>query len=381
MRTLMLCAILSLALLIPLGGCGGGGSTPPPPCTGSSCPPTSASDFLYESNSNQVFGFQVDATTGAVDSTLTPVARPALGGGLVITSNNFMYVADSGNNAVDGFSLDTSTGALTALSGFPVTVDSGQGAQGMAVDPAGKFLFVPQHNTNEVAAYTISSGQLTPVAGSPFATGGVFPVQAIVDPSGHFLYVANSLDPLGTISAFSIDSSTGVLTPILGSPFTTLINGGPSGMAVHPNGKFLYVGMVGAAGPTNQIVVESIDSATGALLPVSGSPFLTGSEPNGLAIDPAGKFLFSANAGDGTVSAFTIDSAGGGLTEINGSPYTAGVQPAFLVTNSTSATLYVLDAQSTTILAYTISSSGALTPVAPINGGGGATGLAIVHKP
>ena len=374
--TLSFLLICGLAVLITIGGCGGGGSNPPTPPT----PPAVSSDFLYESNNNQISIFQVNSSSGLVIATPTPATGPSIGGGLALTSNNFLYAADSGNNAVDAFSVNPSTGALTVVTGSPFTVASGQGAQGMAVDPGGKFLFVPQHNTNQVAAFTINAtGQLTATPSSPFSTGS-FPVQATVDPSGKYVYVSDSLDALGGISAYTI-AATGDLTPVPGSPFTTLVNGGPVGLAVHPNGKFLYIAMAGGVTAGTQIVGQTINASTGALSPITGSPFPAGNQPSNVAIDPAGKFLFATNMMDNTVSAFTIDGTSGGLTPVGGSPFPTGPDPFLMVVNKSSTVLFVLNANSTSISAFTIGASGALTTVAPLNGAGGGSGLAIVHKP
>jgi 6-phosphogluconolactonase len=48
----------------------------------------------------------------------------------------------------------------------------------VAIDPTGKFAYVVNDSSNDVSAYTIeaSSGALTQVQGSPFATGSVRPV-------------------------------------------------------------------------------------------------------------------------------------------------------------------------------------------------------------
>jgi 6-phosphogluconolactonase len=373
---LLLALACVLALLLPFGACGGGSSNPPTPPT----PPVATSDFLFESNNNQISIYQVDSSTGVVSATPAPATGPSLGGGLALTSTNFLYAADSGNNAVDAFSVNPSTGALTAVSGSPYTVASGQGAQGMSVDPSGKFLFVPQHNTDQVAAFTInSSGQLTAAPGSPFSTGS-FPVQSTVDPSGKYVYVCDSMDALGGISAYTI-ASTGALTPITGSPFTTLVNGGPVDIAVHPNGKFLYVAMAGGVTPGTQIVGQLIDANTGALSPMTGSPFTAGNQPSSVALDPAGKFLFATNFMDNTVSAFTIDGTSGALTAVSGSPFPTGPDPFVMAVNASSTLLFIVNANSTSISAYTIGSTGALTTVAPLNGGGGGNGLAIVRKP
>jgi 6-phosphogluconolactonase len=380
MKAISVSSSCVLALLLSIAGCGGG-STPPPPCTGSSCPSTSSSDYLFESNNSQISAFQVDATTGTLLATLNPVAGPQSAGGIIVTSTNFLYVSDFINNAVYAFSVDNTSGTLTTVSGSPFTVGPGQGAGGLATDPGGKFLFVAESNANQLAAFTISSsGQLAAVAGSPFATGS-FPVEDAVDPSGKFLYVSNNQDGLGSISGYTINSSTGVLTPISGSPFATMVNGGPVGLTVHPNGKFLYVAMGGTDVPNNQIVADSIDATTGALSPVTGSPFATGTQPSWVAINPAGTFLYSANVSDNNVSAFSVDANAGTLSQVSGSPYFAGRGPFFLVINSTGAVLFAANELAIGIPTFTVGSSGALTTVAAIQGSGGGSGLAIVHHP
>jgi DNA-binding beta-propeller fold protein YncE len=69
-----------------------------------------------------------------------------------------------------------------------------------------------------VAAFAVdtATGSLTEIAGSPFATGGDTSQCVAVDPTGKFAYVTNSGS---SVSAFSINSTTGALTAIAGSPF------------------------------------------------------------------------------------------------------------------------------------------------------------------
>src|SRR5262249_52816083 len=245
---LNLIGLVVLVLLLSIIGCGG--SSNPPcqgancPCMGSNCPPTTGSDFLFQSYTNTIAGAKVDAVAGTVLATLPNVTGPVQPAGMVLTSTNFLFVDDNngpGNaDVVNAYSVNTSTGALTAVSGSPFSMPfvTPQGMAGLATDPAGKFL-----------------------------------------------YVSNNQDALGGISAYTINGSTGALTAILGSPFTTLINGGPVGLTVHLNGKFLYVAMAGD-GTDHRIVVENIDPATGALSPAAGSPFNTGTNPQSLTLDP-----------------------------------------------------------------------------------------------
>lgn len=83
------------------------------------------------------------------------------------------------------------------------------------VDPTGTFVYVTDDSNNTVAAYSMgSTGRLTPVPNSPFATGSL-PVGVVVDRTGTFVYVANSGD--NSVSAYRIGSN-GALSPLSGSP-------------------------------------------------------------------------------------------------------------------------------------------------------------------
>lgn len=92
--------------------------------------------------------------------------------------------------------------------------------------------------------------------GSPFATGNS-PLGLAT--ANNVLYVSNSMD--GTISGYMIDATSGVLTPIAGSPFA--INA--AAMAANSTGSFLYTSGV------KGLQIWSIDLTTGALTAV-GSP-------------------------------------------------------------------------------------------------------------
>src|SRR6266852_5478023 len=85
--------------------------------------------------------------------------------------------------------------------------------------------------------------------------------------------------------------------------------------------KFAYVanqcGNVSCTGSGN-VSGYTIDSTTGVLSPVPGSPFAAGSAPSSVAVDPAGKFAYVTNLNSNDVSAYTIDSTTGALSPITG---------------------------------------------------------------
>jgi 6-phosphogluconolactonase (cycloisomerase 2 family) len=229
---------------------------------------------------------------------------------------------------------------LTKVSGSPFSTGPAPGGGGITIDPQSRFLYVL--NSSGVLGYTINSttGALTVIAGSPFPGGSALDV--IVDPTGNFLYASNNGDSMGTIAAYSIDSATGALSSIAGSPFPTQANfPGPAGFAFGAAGKFLYVGMAGSANANNVVTGFAVDSTTGALTQIAGSPFAAGKAPGHIASDPTGKFLFAANSQDNTVSAFTIDVNSGALTQVSGSPFAAGGGPVSVTVDPTGAFVYV----------------------------------------
>lgn len=96
---------------------------------------------------------------------------------------------------------------------------------------------------------------------------------------------------------------------------------------MNPAGKFLYT----ANFLSNDISTYIID-ATGTLTSVAGSPFHTGTSPEQVAVDATGKFAYVPSASDNDVWAFTINGTNGALATISGSPFTAGTQPSGVVT-------------------------------------------------
>jgi 6-phosphogluconolactonase len=346
-------------------------------------------------------------------------------------ATSFAYVANAGDGSISAYSVNSSTGALTALAGSPIALP-GAGTNALAeikVDPSGKFLYVVNDGlTGAVYAYAInaSDGSLTAVAGSPFPAG-VGSFSLTFDASGTHLYTANAFDNngvgVGTISAYSLDTSTGVLTPLANSPYTiagtdpeptqivragnflyvtdqnnncveafAIASGtgaltqnvpgspfatdvGPFSLAVDPSGSVLYTNNGGAIPPgqfmgAGSISAFTINATTGALIPVAGNP-LQISAVNGIGIDPSGKFLFLTESSFSPlvngVSVYPINKATGVLgTLVAGSPFAAGGSNAFSVSfDPTGQFVYVGNDQSANVSAFTLNSTtGVLTPVA-----------------
>jgi 6-phosphogluconolactonase len=272
-------------------------------------------EFLYASNRLQSSGGGIDAWSIDPDTgALTPItgspfltgAFSLLGGIAVNSSANMLYVADAGK--IDQMSI-LNGGALQSA-GFTL---SGIGLY-LTLDPSSHFLFSSDIDPpGYVDAFTIDAvGNLTAVPGSPFPVTQTFPdntepSQIVVDSTGSFVFVA--LTATNQVAAFSIAPSTGVLTSVPGSPFAT----GNSPLAIATINKFLYV--------SNALDLNvsgySMDATTGVLSPMAGSPFaiVAGS----MATDPQGTFLYAS--GPQGLQVFSIDSTSGALTPV-GSPAT-----------------------------------------------------------
>ena len=129
------------------------------------------------------------------------------------------------------------------------------------------------------------------------------------------------------VYVFSINQSTGVITPVTGSPFATQFT--PANLAVNPNGTFVYT--------FNQTVTSispmegfQFNTTTGALTPLTTSPFAALTAPAGV-FDESGAYLFM-HPGT-TLTVVSVDSSTGALTSI-GSPISAiGLPVAWAATD------------------------------------------------
>ncbi|HUS12242.1 MAG TPA: beta-propeller fold lactonase family protein [Pyrinomonadaceae bacterium] len=236
------------------------------------------------------------------------------------------------------------------------------------------FAYVTNPDANSVSAYAIngSTGALTEVEGSPFATG-IGPIAVAVDRAGKFAYVANgrSGNFSDTVSAYSINATTGALK---------LVNTAPAGrsslqsITVDPSGKFVYTTSGGSKVSSFEIDAFTVDAATGALTPMPGS-FLAGTNPNCIAVHPSSKFAYVSNQASQDISSFTIGTTGA-LTS-TGRTF-AGI-PVFGITVDPSGRFAY--APSGGILEYTIdATTGALTAMAvgvPAETGNGFVSIAI----
>jgi 6-phosphogluconolactonase (cycloisomerase 2 family) len=268
---------------------------------------------------------------------------------------NYLYVANSGSglNSIAGFSLASSKLSTTSGVTYPVS----ESPSCVAVTPSDSFLYAGSAAGDAIYVYTINSdGSLTlGNSGSPVASG-IFPGWLRVDTTGNWLIGLDSLT--GEAYVFSINTSTGALTPVSGST-VGLQSTATHGMALTPNDGYVYVAL-GSGG----VETLSFNSSTGALAQVNGvvAPKQNLDGDNAVAVSPNGSYLFVAETGISAVRVFSIGS-GGAINEISGSPYSTGLGPDAVLVDATGAYVYVANGTDNTISAFSLASTGALTKI------------------
>jgi len=355
----------------------------PKHCLIETCVPNST-EVLYVGSggplqtSGQIEAFPIDTSTGSLGQT-SVIAGPL--GGMAATSNSsFLYICDSVNDQILGYAINAADGSLTTLASSPFAYGtSNQPGGGLVIDPQNRFLYATDVGAATISGFTIdsSTGALKSL-GSSFNTGFA-PGRMVIDPADKFLEVADVGPGLGGISSFVLDSSTGMLTPGVSGALTFVTNAGAGDIALQTSGNFLYLSQ-GDTAANSGIMEFAVDRTTGFPTPVGSSPTPTGLTPEAMAEDPAGKFLYVANAGDATISGFSIDGSTGALQTLPMSPYTLSLTPPpsggrallNLVIDPKGQFLYVTNSENKNISVFGISSTGDLTPagVATLNNTG-----------
>ena len=309
--------------------------------------------------------------------------------GLASAQGQFVYTNDDigfAPNTVSGFSV-ASNGTLTLISGSPfLTGGTGNGGGFFATNRTragivGNCLFASNTGSNDVSAFTIdtTTGVLALVAGSPFPTGGLgdgLGIAVAPTPNGMFLITANA----GSINASVFSVAAGcALTPIAGSPFPLMLT--PDGIKVTQNGSFLAV----AEGSQYEMLSIASD---GSLTSIGGFPITGGNFGAGVDSNCASDLLYGGEAnGTGTIVDGYAIASNGDLTPVKGSPFevTSGVNSNVVLLGAkpgtkpvkTSKLLYVSNQFSNgfagSITVFSVSSKGSLSLVKgspfPMNSG------------
>jgi 6-phosphogluconolactonase (cycloisomerase 2 family) len=203
---------------------------------------------------------------------------------------------DSLGGSISGFTVDRQTGSLTPIPGPPLQV---QAPGRMVSDPQGRHLF---HFENLFSGRGVSCGDFKAVLVSDnidpdsgalshadrLTLNDGCPGGMAVDPAGKNLYVVTPSD-LSDIRVFAI-ASAGTLNEIPRA--VSLDNQSAAALAMRPDGKFVYA--TGGSGLGPGVMVLARDETTGGL--ALRQTVLTAMEPLNIAVSSDGTFVITTGS-------------------------------------------------------------------------------------
>ncbi len=181
-----------------LSGCSSGSSS-------------NSSHLAYVATSSGIFAYRISDTGVPTTVFSAPFVLGRSPSSIVIAPSGLGYVADSLDNTISRVKIDTSSGALSEV--LPRTTIAGSTPSFMVTDSSGGFLYVANQGSNDVESYSVGSdGSLTFASSASVASS---PSGLVLSASDNLLFV--SVPNFSSIYAFTV--SSGALTPVAGSPF------------------------------------------------------------------------------------------------------------------------------------------------------------------
>jgi 6-phosphogluconolactonase (cycloisomerase 2 family) len=254
------------------------------------------------------------------EATEEPTEEPAQEGSATEITKEFAYVGTYTRGAPGGWSDAAEATHPTGVASF-------------VVDPA--------------------TGDMTPLETIPSDN----PSWVTIDHAQDNLYVTNEIadyegGTAGSIEAYSIDPDSGKLTK-LNTQATSII---PAQSAVDPTDHFIV--LANYSGGTFQLLPINDD---GSLGPVSSTITETGSGPNtdrqeaphphSVVFDPSGKFIATADLGNDKIQIFKINDDGQ-LEEVSGKQLDPGTGPRHVAFTPDGKRLYLVSELSAQVIGF-----------------------------
>ena len=302
---------------------------------------------------------------GSVTANAEPVKSDVVG---------HLYTNDNtvGTNTVAGFDRHAD-GSLTPVEGSPFVAGGAGTGQGIGSQGAlqassdGRFLLVADAGSGQISVLRIRrDGSLRQVENSPIASGGSMPVTIAVHDD--LVFVGNA-GAVSNYAGFKLNEG-GHLRRLEDSTFGLPSGTQPGDVLFNGDGTHLVGTRIGTGVNTANLPSE-IDSfdvdRDGHLTPAPGSPFAAeGAGPFGSEFRPTNpNQLFVSNAhdgpGNGSVSAYHV-TRNGTLESIDGSPFADNqTAPCWVEITHDGKFLFTVNTADSTISRYSITADGTLT--------------------
>ncbi|HEX2854440.1 MAG TPA: lactonase family protein [Opitutaceae bacterium] len=272
--------------------------------------------------SKGIYVFRFDTTTGK----LTPLGLAAetpnptyitfsASGKFLYAVNEIYQYRGEPSGAIGAYSIDPANGHLTLLNQVPA---HGTGPCHAVIDQTGRNLLAANFGSGSVAVFPLNpDGTLRPASSFSQDTGkgpnsrqdGPHSHAINLTPDNRFAIASE----FGTdrLRIFRFDASAGTLTPAEPPRVPMKPASAPRHLAFHPNGKFAY----SLNEIDSTVTVLAYDGAKGSFrqlqnlsaLPAGFRDFNTAAE---VIAHPSGKFLYTSNRGHHSIAVFAIEADG-----------------------------------------------------------------------
>lgn len=249
-----------------------------------------AGSLVYVAGSDGVTAYALDGLQWARRGT-----TPVTGGAVPIAAERDPVAPRLFVLSQDGLRV-YATGANGAVSAIGGVTAASAAPRALGLDPAGKFAFVA--TDAGIDAFRIGSDGSLTAAGAPVATASTFDALAS-DTAGH-LFAANAA---GDVEVYNV-ASDGTLAPAA-VPATPV--SAPTDLELDPSDHFLYV----ADGGNRAIDAFNV-AANGRLSPIAPTPL--SARPTRLALSGDGAFVYALMPDSDEVATFLRNATSGGLT-------------------------------------------------------------------
>ena len=190
------------------------------------------------------------------------------------------------------------------------------------------------NTTNNLLAFSrnVDTGAIAAIGNTTIASGtgtstgypsGVLASAIAAAPLGNYLYVTD--ESANQIIAYGM-AAGGVPNAITTGPFATQSQ--PDGITIDPRGKFLYVANYNSSTVSAYAIAPATGSLSAAAGTGSATPSVEGTGPRCITIENAlGKYLYTANFLSNNVSGLQLDATTGALVYIRNNPFPAAAGP------------------------------------------------------
>lgn len=271
-------------------------------------------------------------TTGLVAETPNPSFLA------VDPSHRFLYavnekVPGEKNGMVSAFSIDRKTGKLTLLNQVS---SGGVSPCAISLDRTGKYVLIANYDSGSLAVFPVLDGGRLGAASAfvqhsghglnPERQEGPHAHDILPSPDSRFVLAADlGLDQL---LVYRFDATKGSLTPNAPPAASVSPGSGPRHFAFDKTGKFVYL----LNEMHSTVTVFSYDAKQGKLQELQTvSALRKNTNPESttaaeIQLGASGRYLYTSNRGEDTVTVFAIDPVKHTLTEVQHAP-TLGKTP------------------------------------------------------